>query len=185
MRSTFLYLLLLLLGACASEPRIAIVQDPNGQFHRYSSFGFYKPLGTDRDDATATVLSQQLMRLTRTRLEGLGYRYEAENADLKVNFYVETREVLQGRSGPSVAVGYGRYYHPYGVWSGYETEVRQRTESTLHVDVVDTARNQLVWEAVAVEWLKEHDLSFETENIASSVAQIFANFPRASVDTAR
>ena len=179
-RTFVLCLIGILLGACASAPRVAVIRDPSADFHSYASFGFLKPLGTDRPDSTGTILSQQLMKSTRTELEALGYRFDTDDADLRVNFYVETREVVQGRRGPSVSVGYGVHHHPYGVWSGYETEIRQYTESTLHVDIVDTARNQLVWEGVATERLTEHDLSFEGQRIASSLARIFSEFPRAS-----
>jgi hypothetical protein len=45
------------------------------------------------------------------------------------------------------------------------------------VDVVDAERDQLIWEGVSTERLQEHDLVFETENVESSLARIFADFP--------
>jgi hypothetical protein len=168
----------LLLSACASAPRVAVIRDPDADFARFARFGFYEPLGTDRESGTGTLLSQTLMNATRMELEALGYRFDQENADLRVNFFVETREVVQGRRGPSFTVGYGAYHRHYGVWTGYETDIRQYTESTLHVDVVDVEQDQLVWEGVSTERLVEHDLAFETENVKSSLARIFADFPR-------
>lgn len=171
-------MVLALLGACAATPRISVIRDPDADFAGFTSFGFQQPLGTDREDGTSTVLSRSLKDAARTELESLGYLYDAEAPDLRLNFFVETREVIQGRRGPSVAVGYGYYHRSYGVWTGYETEIRQYTESTLHVDVVDVQRNQLIWEGIAVERLSGHELAFESENVVPSVAKVFADFPR-------
>jgi hypothetical protein len=169
---------LLLLCGCASQPRVAVISDPSADIGSFETFGFQQALGTDREDGTRTLLSRTLINAARRELESLGYRFQEAGADLTVNFFVETREVIQGRRGPSVAVGYGWYHRHYGVWTGYETDIRQHTESTLHVDVVDTGREQLVWEGISIEHLQEHDLAFEAENVESSVARIFADFPR-------
>lgn len=169
---------LFLLSGCVSEPRVAVISDPAADISGFETFGFLGALGTDREDGTRTLLSRTLINATTRVLESLGYRFKEGGADLTINFFVETREVIQGRSGPSVAVRYGWYHRHYGVWTDYETDIRQHTESTLHVDVVDTGREQLVWEGISIERLKEHDLAFESENVESSVARIFAGFPR-------
>ncbi len=185
MNSSYRYLLgamiLVLLGACAATPRVSVISDPGADFSRFISFGFQQPLGTDREDGTGTLLSRSLQDAARMELESLGYRFDPEAPDLELNFFVETREVIQGRSGPSFSVGYGYYHRHYGVWSGYETHIRQHTESTLHVDVIDAERDQLIWEGISVERLSGHDLAFEPENIPPSMAQIFAKFPRRRV----
>jgi hypothetical protein len=95
----------LLVGGCASAPRVAVIRDPDADFSRYESFGFHRPLGTDRESGTRTLLSQTLMKTTRMKLEALGYRFDQEGADLIVNFFIETREVVQGQRGPSYSVG--------------------------------------------------------------------------------
>ena len=154
-----------------------MIRDPEADFGRYSTFGFHQPLGTDREDGTGTSLSRTLRNATRTELESLGYRFDQNSPDLRVNFFVETREVIRGQRGPTFAVGYGAYHRHYGVWTGYDTDIRQYTESTLHVDVIDTGRDQLVWEGISSERLKEHDLAFEPEKVNVSVARIFADFP--------
>lgn len=172
------WLIAILLGACTAAPRVAVIRDPAADYSRYASFTFHQPLGTDRESGTGTLLSQKLMSTTRLQLEALGYLFAEDGADLEVNFFVETREVIRGRRGPSVSVGYGVYHRHYGVWTDYETEIRQYTESTLHVDVIDAARDQLIWEGVATERLTEHDLTFESENVQASLQRIFAEFPR-------
>ena len=177
---------ILLLGACAATPKVSVVRDPGSDFSGFSTFGFREPLGTDRDTGgeafTRTVLSGTLENAARSELESLGYVFEVDSPELEVNFYVENREVIQSRRGPSYSIGYGYYHRPYGVWTGYETDIRQYTESTLHVDVVDVAKNQLIWEGISVERLSGHDLAFEPDNVAASLTRIFADFPRRRLD---
>ncbi len=178
--------MILLLGACAATPQVSVIRDPGADFSRFASFGFRAPLGTDRDTgaekSTRTLLSRTLMNAARTELESLGYVFDADSPDLELNFFVENREVIQGRRGPSYSVGYGYYHRHYGVWTDYQTDIRQYTESTLHVDVIDVEKNQLLQEGISVERLSGHDLAFEPDNVVASLAQIFADFPRRRLD---
>jgi hypothetical protein len=180
---TFRYLLtgatmLLLFWGCAATPRVKVISDPLADFARYQTFSFKQPLGTDREGGTQTVLSRTLMDSARRELESLGYEYAPQSADLELNFFVENREIIQSRYGPSYSMAHSYYHRHYGVWTGYNTELRQFTESTLHVDVIDSERNQLIWEGISMERLSGHDLAFESENIQPSLSRIFADFPR-------
>lgn len=169
---------LLLVVGCVSTPRVDVVRAPGVDFGRYATFGFHQPLGTDRQEGTATILSQTLRQATRTELEALGYRYQPSGADLRINFFVETREVIEGLRRPGVSFGYGIFHRNYGVWSGYDTDVRQYTEGTLHVDVVDAGQDQLVWEAVARARDGDTGFALDPERARAAVARVFADFPR-------
>ncbi len=166
------------LVGCAGAPRVEVARDPQADFSEYETFAFQRPLGTDREDGTVTVLSQNLKRSARRELESLGYRYVEEGADLRVNFFVATREVVEGMSRPGVGIRYGTFHSRYGVWLGYETDVRQYTEGSLHVDVVDAERNQLVWEGVAQRRLREGDFTYRPEDVEEAIRRVFARFPR-------
>jgi hypothetical protein len=168
------------LAGCAALPRVDVARDPQADFSTYRTFAFHDPLGTDRSDGTRTVLSQTLKQATRNGLEALGYRFvEAGDADLEVNFFVETREVIEGLRRPDLAMRYSYFHRHYGVWSDYgTTEIRQYTEGTLHVDVVDAARRQLVWEGLARGRLSEADFTVRSEEVTAAVRSVFARFPR-------
>jgi hypothetical protein len=170
----------LALVGCAVLPRIDVARDPQADFSSYRTFTFHDPLGTDRGDGTRTVLSQTLKQATRSELEALGYRYvEAGDADLEVNFFVETREVVEGLRRPDPAFRYSYFHRHYGVWSDYgTTEIRQYTEGTRHIDVVEAARRQLVWEGLARGRLSEADFTVRSEEVAAAVRSVFARFPR-------
>jgi hypothetical protein len=172
------------LAGCASAPRVDVARAPGVDFGGYGTFSFHQPLGTDRQPGTTSILSQNLMQATRSELEARGYRYVEEGADLHVNFFVESKEVVEGlRRRPGVAFGYGMFHRNYGVWSGYDTEVRQYTEGALHVDVVDAAREQLVWESVSRTRAHDGDFSFDPQRVRAVVSRVFADFPRRSVSS--
>ena len=172
--------LMALLGGCATGPRVEAVRSPEATFDDYRTFTFHLPLGTDRQEGAGTILSQTLRRATRAELEALGYEYVESDADLQVNFFVETREVVEGlRRNPSIGIGYGIFHRHYGVWADYGTDVRQYTEGTLHVDVVDAETNQLVWEGIARGRQSDEDLTFDPERVEEAVSRVFERFPRA------
>ncbi len=71
----------------------------------------------------------------------------------------------------------------YGTWGGYgmtvgtNTEVVQRTEGTLSVDLVDPRRNELVWEGAATATVTDDMRENRNEVLNSVISQIFDQFP--------
>ena len=57
------------------------------------------------------------------------------------------------------------------------TTVTQTTEGTIAVDVVDAARNQLVWEGAATGRVTYSTRRNLEETIHDAVADIFTEFP--------
>jgi len=171
---------LLLVTGCVSTPQVEIASDPNADFPRYATFTFHEPLHTDRESGVSTVLSQLLRSLTMEAMESRGYGYVQQGADLEINFFVETREKIE--SYPEVGWGahYGYWNYPFGVWTGYGSEtIRQYTVGTLHLDIVDLARKQLVWEAIAVGRV-DTDFSYEQDDVRAAMVEMFAGFPARS-----
>jgi len=174
-----LLLVTTVLGACSSGPRIITNSAPDFSLVNYKTFGFFKPLSTDRGNVQS-LESKLLMESTTRELEMSGLRRVDNNADLLVNFVLSSRETLESRpsSGASVHHGRGRY----GTWGGYSmsmstTEVVQRTEGTLGVDIVDVSRNQLVWEGAATARVTDSMRENRNEVLDSAIADIFAKFP--------
>lgn len=176
-------LLVAWLGGCAAAPRVDVARAPETDFSPYATFNFHEPLGTDREQGTTTILSQNLMQATRAELEARGYRYVEDGADLQVNFFVESKEVVESlRRRPDVSFSYGLFHRHYGVWTGYDREVEQYTEGTLHVDVVDAESNRLVWEGISRARGNDADFAFDPERVRAVVAQVFGNFPPRAAD---
>ena len=166
-------------AACSSGPRIITNSAPDFSLVNYKTFGFFQPLGTDRGNVQS-LESKQLIASTTRELEMAGLRRVDNNPDLMVNFVLSSRETLQTRPSSSVGVHHGR--GRYGTWGGYSmhmstTEVVQRTEGTLGVDLVDVARNQLVWEGAATARVTDSMRQNREQVLDSAIADIFAKFP--------
>lgn len=169
-----------LAGCAASGPKIITNSDPNFVLANYRSYGFMQPLSTDRD-GVRSLESQQLIAATSRELESHGLTRDDGNPDLLVNFLISTRETIESRPTTGGSVYYGR--GAYGRWGGYgmgmgtTTEVVQRTEGTLTIDVIDAERNQLVWEGAARGRVTEAVREQRRQVIDSAVREIFLQFP--------
>jgi len=168
-----------LLAACSSGPSIITNSAPGFSLAGYQTFGFLQPLSTDRGNVQ-TLTSATLIEAAAFELQNAGLRRDDTNPDLVVNFVISTRETLQSRpsSGASMHHGRGRY----GTWGGYSmsmstTEVVQRTEGTLGIDVIDASRLQLVWEGAATQRITESMQQNRDQILRDVVAEILAKFP--------
>ena len=70
----------------------------------------------------------------------------------------------------------------YNTWRGYSmsmstTEVVQRTEGTIAVDVIDRELNQLVWEGAASGRVTDSTRRNLEETMHVAITDIFAEFP--------
>lgn len=177
--TTILLVASLSLAGCSSGPRIITNSDPAADWMSFRTFGFFNPLGTDRGNVRS-IMSNQLIQSTTREMEAAGYTRADSNPDLMINFVVTTRETLQTRPSTGASMHHGR--GRYGTWSGWSagastTEVVQRTEGTLGVDIVDRARNQLVWEGAATQRVTNTTRENQAQVLDSAIADIFARFP--------
>ena len=168
-----------LLAACSSGPSIITNSAPGFSLAGYQTFGFLQPLSTDRGNVQ-TLTSATLIEAATFELQNAGLRRDDTNPDLVVNFVLSTRETLQTRpsSGASMHHGRGRY----GTWSGYSmsmstTEVVQRTEGTLGIDIIDASRLQLVWEGAATQRVTDSMQQNRDQILRDVTADILAKFP--------
>lgn len=169
----------LLLGACASGPDVFTNQDPAADFSNYRTYDFEAKLGTDRDSGSRSLLSTYLTRAVARELEARGYT-RSDTPDLKVNFYVNTEEKVRSRSVPTAGGYYGYrapYYDPWGGYGGYETQIDQFTEGTLNVDLIDAAKNQLVWEGAVVGKITEEVRQNVEATVNAATAELFKAYP--------
>lgn len=171
---------LLLLAGCATGPRITSEADPSADFSRYRTFGFYSPLALE-DKGYATPATDRIKAATRAQMESRGYVYSEQDPDLWVNLNAYMRERTNVSSTPTVDYNYYYSYRAGGYvavpyWRD-RTDVRQYTEGTLNVDIVDRQRNSLVWEGIAVGRMSRMTAEDRAERIDRTVGEIFAEYP--------
>lgn len=173
---------MVLLAGCATGPRIATEADPEADFSRYRTFAFYSPLAVEKEGYTS-ALSERLKAAARREMEARGYVYDAEKPDLWVNINAYTRQRTDVSTIPSVDYAFyysyrARAYYAVPFWYDRAT-VHRYTEGTINVDLVDVARNRLVWEGVAVGRVsgETKDPAERNARIDSAMSEIFARYP--------
>lgn len=170
----------LLAAGCASRPVIRAHAAPGADVATYGTYGFFDKLGTD-DSSYSSLLSQYLKTATSREMEARGYRYAATGADLVLNFHLGEKNKLESRPGPNFGLSFGR---GWGWRSGYawgvginDADLRTTTEGTLTIDVVDRAKNELVWAGSAVAEVTSKTLDDPRGAIDRTVPLIFAKYP--------
>jgi hypothetical protein len=175
----FIPLIMLVLAACASGPRIRTDLDPSANFTVYRTYNFASELGTDRA-GYSTLITSHFKRAVSREMESRGYTL-AENPDLLVNFFASVRDASSVQSTP-VVVGMDYYRYRSGLyvaWPLYANDVRtvRYKIGTASIDVVDAAKKQLIWEGTAEGRLSSRAQDDPGPTIDKTVAEIFERYP--------
>lgn len=170
----------LLLAGCATGPQITSEADPEADFGSYRTFGFYAPLALEKE-GYATPTTDRIKAAARAQLESRGYVYTPEQPDLWVNLNAYMQKRTDVTSFPTVDYNYyysyrARSYFAVPFWHD-DIHVRQYTEGTLNVDLVDRRKNRLVWEGIAVGRIAKLKPEERAARIDSTLADIFARYP--------
>ena len=150
----FAALLLIMAGAagCSSGPQILADWDPATDFGAYKTWDFIENAGPDYD-GYESLFSQYMMEAIAIEMDKRGYVRDNSNPDVFLNFNAIVQDKTKITQSPSMGppMGYGYYGYRggyYGAWGGYgygtETRVRQYTEGTFNIDIVDAKKMQLV-----------------------------------------
>ena len=174
-------LLLALLAACATGPRISSDSDPLADFSAYRTFAYYSPLAIERE-GYASLVSGRMKAAARAEMEARGYRYSEEDPDLwlNINAYMQRRTDVS--TIPDVDYAYYYSYRHRGYvavpyWHD-RTTVHRYTEGTMNIDLVDAERNALVWEGIAVGRVtRNQDAAARDAAIDATIRDIFAAYP--------
>jgi hypothetical protein len=173
-------LLVALIAGCAttSPPNTRVDYDKSADFSVYRTYGFPKETGTDRGGYSTLVTSYFKSSIT-TAMEARGYKYSAENPDLLVNFFMNTRERTEVR--PNVGAGYGYYGYREGLYGGWPLYDRDRTVNyqigTINVDIVDAAKKQLIWEGISEGRVTEEALANPKVTVNAVVTELMRKYP--------
>ena len=170
-----------LLAGCATGPRISTEADPEADFARYRTFAFYTPLAIEREGYTSAA-SERMKAAARAQMEARGYAFTTGKPDLWLNINAFTERRTDVSTVPTVDYAYyysyrarGYYVVPY--WRD-RTDVYRYTEGTINIDLVDVARNRLVWEGIAVGRVSNtKDPVQRDARIDGAIADIFAEYP--------
>ena len=168
---TVMAVVTMLLAACASGPTIVATTNPGMDLSAFKTYNFFQPLGTDRSGGARTPLSTRLMASMDREMATRGLT-RSNTPDLLVDFVVSAEDRIDIRSTPSHTVHRSHWNRSFNTWPTYNTTVRQYTQGSLIIDLVNPATNWLVAEGGAQNRINSTD--FTQQQIDDIVSQIMA-----------
>ena len=182
-RFVLLTVAVMLLSSCASKPTIETDYDHTIDFSKYTTYGFFNPMGIENPNYSS-IYGSIFRDAISKEMESRGYKM-ADNPDLMINVSgrLQDKTKVTTTSDPYMGGGYYGYRRgAYGAWGGYgygtQTHVSNYTEGTVNVDMVDRAMKRMVWEGVAVGRIDEKRTNEESRtNIYAGIQEMFAGYP--------
>ncbi len=176
-RGLGLLALVAILSGCASGPTVIVNADPSADLMGLRTFDSMKPLSTDRGNVQ-TLLSTQLVAATTDELVKRGWRHQQNNPDVVINFLLETHEQIRSRNTSASASTMHRSGR-YGGWGATMSTptIEQTTQGALSIDMIDPARNQMIWEGTATNRVTDRMRENQEESVRTFVTAILADFP--------
>lgn len=169
------------LSACATGPTVRTDADPTANFAQYRSWSFYRPIAMEQA-GYASWVSDRIKEDVRKEMEARGYRTVAEGGELQVNFHADVQDRTNVWSVPRSDVGWvynyrARTYIPVPFMYD-ETVASSWREATLHIDLVDAARNRMVWTgAASAPAARQRSPEERMQAVDVAVSSIFAKYP--------
>jgi hypothetical protein len=160
---------LLLLAACSSM-RVAVQYDEKTDFRAYHRFFFSPSKANLPGPGRNPLFTTEILSEVRTVLEqkGLSEASGPGEADLMVHFYAMVRN-QRDFAPPVYRVGRaGR------VWKARPGHAVNYKEGTLVIDMVDRAKDELVWQGVGKGVLDRRDPS---SHLVQAVKEVLEPFP--------
>jgi hypothetical protein len=181
----------MLLGACATPPKVRVDKDSSTNFASYKTFSLLtipkapppaepKPIpGTEGAPAAPevnTLADNRVRNAVVAALQAKGYTLTEANPDFRVSYSLNVYE-KQKDSGMRIGLGAGGGSGHVGGGVGLSIPVGKTKNmmGTMTIDIVDAARNAQVWTGSYEQKVEAEGVSDETAN--KIVSTILARFP--------
>ena len=168
------------LTACTTTPDVYTSTAPGADLSNIRTYGFIAMASTDK--AQYESLETNFLKVAvAQQLDLRGLRYDPQNPDVLMNFFINTEEKVRSRQVPA-AGGYYAYRDPlYDDFAYdpvvYETRIEQFTVGTLTIDMIDPRQRKLIWEGSVTGRLTKSDVRNLEATIDEAVKDIFTQFP--------
>ncbi|ARN74273.1 DUF4136 domain-containing protein [Oceanicoccus sagamiensis] len=164
-----------LLAACSSTPSVSVDYNPEYDFSDIKSY--YQPPREEAGINTIDVgdlADQRFRRAAEAEMNLRGVELApSRQADIWITYHVVTQDKTRITSYDN---HYG-YARPYGYSGGTSVDVRQYTEGTLIVDLVDPATKKTVWRGVVSAIVKDRTTEEREALTRTYVAAIVNEIP--------
>jgi hypothetical protein len=170
-----LILLAMLLVGCSSISTTSDY-DPAADFGSYSTFSIYDGIIEGSELESAPLVKKRVQEAIINEMKNKGFTVsDSENADLIVYTQAGTAEKM---NVTDYGYGYGAWWGPYPY--GRNIDVSYYTQGSLIIDLVDNAKDELIWRGIGTAVVQDRDTPEERQQfIDEAVAKILSDYPPA------
>lgn len=167
----FLPLLLLFFLTSCDAVRINSDYDKKVDFSKYKTYAFYKT-GIDKVEIS-DLDKKRILTSIDEQMTAKGFT-KSETPDLLININTKAEKninVNQFNGGFGYGFGFG--FNPY---FGMNSGLSSNTEGTLTIDLIDSAKKELIWQGEGIGNLTQNT-NRKDENIKGFVTRILSQYP--------
>jgi Domain of unknown function (DUF4136) len=167
-----------LASSCATTPpQPESMRDSQADFSAYKTYGWYSDPSTAAPSQPVTLVDGYIRAAIAEEMKRKGYEEAPAGAapDLRIEYEAEKAEKVKNNPF-RIGIGVGGYGSNAGGSVGVgSSSVKNVTEGTLVVHVIDPARNVEVWRGRASRELGKGNI--EPASVNSAVADLMSDFP--------
>ncbi|MFN3841145.1 MAG: DUF4136 domain-containing protein [Cyclobacteriaceae bacterium] len=172
----YLLIILALSGTACSSLKVTYDYDRQADFAKYKTYAFSE----DSQKMPVNDLNRnRLLAAVEKEMTAKGFS-KSDSPDVLVDMHVKKEEKVDA-TATTISPGFRGYYGRYGYGGGFSTtsiNYNEYIEGTLFVNLVDVAKQQIVWQGRATKTLDENASAEKREkNINYAVQQIFMRYP--------
>ena len=170
-----LFLLMLIFVGCSSISTTSDY-DPSADFASYNSFSIYDGTIEGSELETAPLVKKRVIEaIENEMLKKRFVKSDQENADLIIYTQAGTTEKT---NVTDYGYGYGSWWGPYPY--GRNIDVSYYTQGSLIIDLVDNAKDELIWRGIGTAVVQDRGTPEERQKfIDEAVAKILGDYPPA------
>ncbi len=176
-----------ILSSCLTT-KVNVDYDNSVDFSKYKTYSFYG-WAKESNKILTPFDQERIEKAFGVEFAKRGFKFVPQGGDLTVALYIAT-EHKQETTATTTTTGFSGYYGYGGYWGygpawgwgpGYTSahttvSTEDYREGTLIIDVFDTQKKQLIWEAVATKRIDENTRGRE-ERINKIAALMMKDFP--------
>jgi hypothetical protein len=173
MKKLFFLAVVMFLAASCSSVKVTSDFDKTAGFASYKTYAFTpEAMNLPLDDLN----KNRIITAVTNELTAKGFT-KSDKPDVLININIKTQKQQTATATNSGGYGYGRY----GWGGGFSTTTINYdtyTDGTMFIDMIDVAKNQLVWQGRGTKTIDENaSAKKREENLNYAVKQIFATYP--------
>lgn len=171
------------LAGCSSGLAVRSDADPNADFASYRTWNFFDPMGIE-GGYNSPIFGELFREAIAREMNGRGYRL-AVDSDLLVNVTVRTDDKVKMTSYTAPYMSGAYYGRPGGAYAGSAmgvgvgtgTRATQVTEASVFIDLVDSGKQRVSWQGVAVVDVNDKVAQQLRDAIHTAVDRVFELYP--------